>query len=137
MDEDIVTITVDAVNTTPHDIVLIGNGPDRVWKPDMGFQLRVVVASEPVALRISAASGRYEKIIGKSPPVPITISGFPVFNGSSTLIVSMMAGEFLRAHPEQWDGAVIGPNTNPDSCVRDDKGIIIGVKSMIVYKHAR
>lgn len=49
------------------------------------------------------------------------------------ILVSMIVGEYLVQHPDQWTGQVYAPDTSPAGAVRD-KGAIVGCMRLVKYK---
>lgn len=49
------------------------------------------------------------------------------------ILVSMPVGEYLAAHPNECHHWVFGPDSGPDSVVRDQRGQICGTKRFVYY----
>lgn len=68
-----------------------------------------------------------------SPQIFSSVEGLPD-DTSLNIIVSLVVGEFMRRTNHAWDGMVLGPDTGPDSCLRNAGGEIIGIRRFIQYK---
>lgn len=62
----------------------------------------------------------------------IGISGLP--EDDAPIIVSMIAGKYLKDNADIYEGEVYGPDTDVRGVVRDEKGAIIGTKRLVIYK---
>jgi len=106
------------INLTPHDVKLFHNGQEHVF-PNAGTTARVTSSSEfshPI----------------NGLPVHKTIYGevenLPEPQDGVIYIVALLVAQVL-------DGSrtdIICPDTGPDSAVRDDKGLIAGVKRFMI-----
>lgn len=75
-----------------------------------------------------------------SPPRYVGVEGLPSKDVSEAkvLVVSMLVGEFLARDAEKTRAAygakhVVGPNSGPAGCVRDQQGGIKGTTGFVVY----
>lgn len=49
---------------------------------------------------------------------------------TTPIIVSRMVAEYLRKIKFEWPGGVYSPDTGPESVIRNDSGVIVGVKRL-------
>jgi len=111
------------INLTPHTIkVMVGENV--IEFPASGTIARcqtIEVDEEPV-LDLPVVSQRFGAIEGLPEPQKDTI-----------YLVSMVVGQAVAngAYSARYD--VYGPNTSPSSVIRDDKGQISAVRSLVRY----
>jgi len=113
-----------AINTTPHEIVLMHDGVPHHFPKDNDMQLRLNeedmggltdVCGIPVV-----AAPRYT---GLSGPVP---------DDDRPILVSQLVGQYIATHGLR-SGHVYGPDTGPGGVVRDADGKIIGTRRFVRY----
>lgn len=120
------------LNLTPHDIVL-HHGDDVYTFPASGAVARVEQLPAKVA-------DTFDDIPIWSAPVYGDVIWPDSINEDDDIdavIVSMVVGNAVQnCNDEGWalGFAVYGPDTSPDSVVRDEKGQIIAVKRLVCYR---
>lgn len=108
-----------AINTTPHDIVYYADGKAVKTFPKAVDSLRLTSAETEAFTNDGmpvVSAPKFTGVVGTLPPGPI--------------LVSMPVGNFLATTGRK---EVFGPDTGPESVVRDDKGQIIGCKRFVQY----
>lgn len=113
------------LNLTPHPVTVILEGGMHITIPASGTVARV---------------SQKETIVSQLGSIPIVrveygkVEGLPKPEDVDYVIVSTMVASALAQSPE-WKGKVLVPNSGPTTLgvVRDEKGNIIGVKSLILY----
>lgn len=110
------------VNLTPHPVAIVGDNGQAVRTIDpSGPMVRVETTTrtaEPIE-EISVGEVSYGELAGLPDPEEDTV-----------YLVSVLA---LQVAHRQGRKDVFSPDTGPESAVRDDKGMIIGVKRLMRY----
>lgn len=125
------------INLTPHDIhvyvpwTVEGEGPYGPVRtfPRSGIECRCV----------GRTPKEYEPLLGNVPvtaaPEYTDVEGFPEGESfGSDILVSLVVGQYLQLYPEEYPGAVYGPDTGPTGGVRDKDGKILGTRHLVLYK---
>ena len=106
------------INLTPHDVKIFHNGQERVF-PNSG-----------VVARVTSKSEFSHSVNGL--PVHKTIYGdvenIPKHQDGVIYIVALLVAQVLAGTRAD----IVCPDTGPDSAVRDNKGLIVGVKRFMI-----
>jgi hypothetical protein len=127
------TKLANAVNLTPHDVVLMdAEGQELMTFPASGHSLRVVKFTEAKISKATVAGASVEIIHGPRTPVATNFDDLPdLIRQAPAMIVSAITAD---AAWETMEGVLLFvPDTGPEAVVRDDKGQIRGVKRFILY----
>ena len=114
------------VNLTPHPTVVFSPSGEKIAEiPPSGVVARVFQQE------VSAGT------LGSIPLVRVKygeVEGLPALESVDYIIVSTLVAPILAGRPE-WEGRILVPNSGPTpwGAVRDEKGQIVGVKSLIIY----
>lgn len=125
----------DAVNLTPHAIVVVDDDGKEVLNiPASGTVARLIAASQTVA-KVSIGSDVFVPVV-----IDTTGDGHNHYSdcdlgaksSSANIIVSKMVADAI------WETMPAGktlwvPDTGPGSVVRDAAGAVVGVKRMLLY----
>lgn len=124
-------MSVDAINATPHDLVIYGHGGFKklITIPSMGqIRLRPDPDNAPTILeltpRIWIPAHQPPKWVGLDDPHDLL-----QLPETRILVVSGLVGEYLAKTRRN----VYSPDTGPGSVIRDERGRILGVRSLIKY----
>lgn len=103
------------VNLTPHDVVIVGD--EKKVYPKSGVFARVATHSEVVGEvdGVSIVSQKYGEV-----------DGLPAPEAGTLYIVSMVV---RLALPDRED--LVSPDTSPQGAIRDENGMIVGVKQFV------
>lgn len=106
------------LNLTPHDIVVDVNGAATVF-PASGVVARLKVETT-LDTEVNGIPVYLKNVVGT---VDLPLDDQPI-------IVSGMVLDYLMANPLRKEGTTFAPNTN--DAIRNDKGHIIAVKSLLM-----
>lgn len=130
------TKLANAVNLTPHDVVLMdAEGQELMTFPASGHSLRVVKFTEAKISKATVAGASVEIIHGPRTPVATNFDDLPdLIRQAPAMIVSAITADAAWDPMYNGDGILLFvPDTGPEAVVRDDKGQIRGVKRFILY----
>jgi len=123
------------LNLTPHDItVVLKNGEMKI--PASGKVARVSQTTE-YAFDIN------EMPVHSAPEFGDIVWPEFDFDTYNAVIVSMVVGNAVRDTPTKLPAGmrsalmILGPDTSPDSVVRDEHGRIEGVRRFVLYRNSK
>ena len=128
------------LNLTPHNVNLYGKkgenplytipscGTIRLDRSETNQYNECAISSDASVLQFNFAT--YSPFIGHTREMKDDET--PIVN--QCLIVSMPVADYLLKNNLYPKCAVVIPDTGPASVVRDEKGVILGVTSFIVYR---
>lgn len=124
------------LNLTPHDVhVLNDDGSILLTYPKSGQQARMIskpqVSVDCDLGDVPMVSAQRWSNVDQSVEIDPEVTH---------LLVSMPVGDFIaRSHisNKYWNYTIIGPDTGPQSAVRDQNGRIVGTRRLVLYTKPR
>lgn len=126
----------DAVNLTRHDIVVVDDDgvTELLRLKPSGHEARLttkpprvgcVEVEDGVRVPVRVGAPAYEKV---------DFGGYTNGTGPVNIVVSaLVAIELAKTMDSEGGNCVWGPDTDQGSVVRDAKGVVVGVKRMVLY----
>jgi hypothetical protein len=122
------------VNLTPHDVVLCGPDGKAVRTfPRSGNVLRVRF-SDPKLTVVHHDGCEIPVALGEVNPqfVQLEFDHAPP-PPSVAVIVSEVCAKVMMQNAEPGEGAILSPDTGPDSVVREQDGTLVGVRRLVLW----
>lgn len=112
------------INLTPHDITVLDKDGNHITIERSGTIARINSHVEEVKLTH----------LNKFNVTKINYNGFsnlPELDDLKVENKSIIVSSFvLDSLPLEWSGVAFAPDTSPESCIRDEKGLILAVKNL-------
>lgn len=119
-------------NLTPHDVTLCFDD-HKLTIPSKG-KAYVACAEQTTLPALRMPGGPEVPVVSPPHYRSDNIRGLEDVDPRTTIIVSMVVAQTMCDGHTPWQGAVLTPDTGPESVIRDAQGRIQGVRRLVRWK---